>query len=111
MRCDYHKENRAVFHKPDDRRRFKAMDEAYDAVERWAAAFNKGDADAVAALYALMRPSGEHWRSTSSPGRRMSGPIFVDAARAGLRVKLGPYVLSPLSETCAIAAGHYELSR
>jgi len=36
---------------------------------------------------------------------------FFEAAQSGLRVKLGPHVLSPMSETCAIAAGHYEFTR
>jgi hypothetical protein len=35
----------------------------------------------------------------------------MEAARAGLRVRLQPHVLSPTSETCAIDAGHYEFTR
>jgi uncharacterized protein (TIGR02246 family) len=87
------------------------MREAYAVVERWAEAFNEGDADAVASLYA---PGATIWGTlaqylTTSPVDIRT--YFIEAARAGLRVKLEPYVLSPVSETCIINAGHYELSR
>ena len=87
------------------------MNEAYAILERWAQAFNEGDADAVAALYA---PGATLWGTlgqylTTSPADIRT--YFADAARAGLGVKLGSHVLSPISETCAVDAGHYEFTR
>jgi uncharacterized protein (TIGR02246 family) len=87
------------------------MSEAYGVVERWADAFNRGNADAVAALYAR---DATIWGTlaqylVTSPADVRT--YFIEAARAGLRVKLGPHVLSPISDGCAIVAGHYELSR
>ena len=87
------------------------MREAYAVVERWAEAFNEGDADAVAGLYA---PGATIWGTlaqylTTSPADVRT--YFIEAARAGLRVKLESYVLSPVSETCIINAGHYGFSR
>jgi uncharacterized protein (TIGR02246 family) len=87
------------------------MKEAYAVVECWGKAFNEGDADAVASLYA---PGATIWGTlaqkltTSSADTRT---YFFEAAHSGLQVKLGPHVLSPMSETCAIDAGHYEFSR
>jgi len=87
------------------------MKEAYAVVERWGEAFNAGNADAVASLYA---PGATIWGTlaqylTTSPADVRK--YFFEAAQSGLRVKLGPHVLSPMSETCAIAAGHYEFTR
>jgi uncharacterized protein (TIGR02246 family) len=87
------------------------MNEAYAILERWAQAFNEGDADAVAVLYA---PGATLWGTlgqylTTSPADIRT--YFAEAGRAGLRVKLGSHVLSPISETCAIDAGHYEFTR
>jgi uncharacterized protein (TIGR02246 family) len=87
------------------------MDEAYVIVKQWEAAFNRGDAGAVAALYA---PEATIWGTlaqslTTSP--RGIESYFVEAARAGLRVKLGEHILSPVSEACAVDTGHYEFSR
>jgi uncharacterized protein (TIGR02246 family) len=87
------------------------MNEAYAVVQRWAKAFNAGEPDAVAALYA---PDATIWGTLAQTLTTQPADIrsyFSEAARAGLRVKLGPYVLSPLSEICAVIAGHYELSR
>jgi hypothetical protein len=72
---------------------------------------NEGDADALAALYA---PDATLWGTlgqylTTSPADIRT--YFAEAARAGLRVKLGPHVLSPISETCVIDAGHCEFTR
>ena len=74
--------------------------------ERWEQAFNKGDATAVTALYA---PGATIWGTlaqtlTTSP--QAIETYFADAARAGLRVKLGEHVASRISETCVIDAGH-----
>jgi uncharacterized protein (TIGR02246 family) len=87
------------------------MSDAYDVVKKWAEAFNAGDAAATAALYAQ---DATIWGTqaqylTTSPADIRT--YFVEAARAGLKVKLGPHVLSPVSETCAVNAGHYEFSR
>jgi uncharacterized protein (TIGR02246 family) len=87
------------------------MNEAYAILERWAQAFNEGDADAVAALYA---PGATLWGTlgqylTTSPADIRT--YFAEAGRAGLRVKLGSHVLSPISETCVIDAGDYEFAR
>jgi hypothetical protein len=87
------------------------MTEAYAVVERWAQTFNEGDADATAALYA---PGATIWGTlaqylTTSPADIRT--YFMEAARAGLRVRLQPHVLSPTSETSAIDAGHYEFAR
>jgi uncharacterized protein (TIGR02246 family) len=87
------------------------MSDAYDVVKKWAEAFNAGDAAATAALYAQ---GATIWGTqaqylTTSPADIRT--YFVEAARAGLKVKLGPHVLSPVSETCAVNAGHYEFSR
>ena len=87
------------------------MNEAYAILERWGQAFNTGNADAVASLYA---PGATIWGTlaqhlTTSPADIRT--YFFEAAQSGLRVKLGPHVLSPISETCAIDAGHYEFTR
>ncbi|MEA2754609.1 MAG: hypothetical protein QOJ54_898 [Aliidongia sp.] len=87
------------------------MSEAYGVVKRWAEAFNEGQAAAIAALYV---PDATIWGTlaqnlATSPADVRS--YFFDAVRAGLKVKLGPHVLSPISETCAIDAGHYEFTR
>jgi uncharacterized protein (TIGR02246 family) len=87
------------------------MKEAYAVVKRWGQAFNAGDADAVSSLYA---PHATIWGTlaqylATSPAD--IGTYFIEAARAGLRVKLRPHVLSPISETCAIDAGHYDFTR
>jgi uncharacterized protein (TIGR02246 family) len=87
------------------------MSEAYTIVERWAEAFNDGEAAAVAALYA---PEATVWGTLAQQLTTAPADIrtyFLDAARAGLRVKLGPHVLSPISETCAVDAGHYDFTR
>jgi hypothetical protein len=72
------------------------MTEAYAVVERWGETFNEGDADAVARLYA---PAATIWGTlgqhlTTSPADIRT--YFIEAARAGLRVKLGPHILSPI---------------
>ena len=87
------------------------MNEASAVLERWGQAFNTGDADAVASLYA---PGATIWGTlaqylTTSPADIRT--YFFEAARSRLRVELGSHVLSPISETCAIAAGHYEFTR
>jgi uncharacterized protein (TIGR02246 family) len=87
------------------------MTEAYAVVERWSQTFNQGDADATANLYA---PGATIWGTlgqylTTSPTDIRT--YFMEAARAGLRVRLQSHVLSPSSETCAIDAGHYEFTR
>jgi hypothetical protein len=71
------------------------MSEAYTILERWGQAFNTGDADAVASLYA---PGATIWGTltqylTTSPADIRT--YFFEAARSRLRVKLGPHVLSP----------------
>ncbi len=87
------------------------MNEAYVIVERWAQFFNEGNADAIAGLYA---PEATIWGTlaqslTTSPEDIRT--YFVEAARAGLRVKLQEHVSSAISETCAVDAGQYEFSR
>jgi uncharacterized protein (TIGR02246 family) len=87
------------------------MNEAYVIVERWAQSFNEGNADAIAGLYA---PGATIWgtlaqKLTISP--KDIRTYFIEAARAGLRVKLEEHVSSVISETCAVDAGQYEFSR
>jgi uncharacterized protein (TIGR02246 family) len=87
------------------------MSEAYAVVERWGQAFNEGAAGAVAALYA---PGAAIWGTlaqtlTTSP--QAIEAYFAEAARAGLRVKLGEHVSSGISGACVIDTGHYEFTR
>jgi uncharacterized protein (TIGR02246 family) len=87
------------------------MSEAYNVVKRWAEAFNEGRAAAIAALYV---PDATIWGTLAQNLAASPTDIqtyFSEATRAGLKVKLGPHVLSPISETCAIDAGHYEFTR
>ena len=87
------------------------MDQAYAIVKQWEAAFNAGDADAVAALYT---PSATIWGTLAQDLTITSAGItsyFQQAARAGLRVKLGPHVLSPTAGAGVVDAGQYEFSR
>jgi hypothetical protein len=81
------------------------MNEAYVIVERWGQFFNEGNADAIAGLYA---PGATIWgtltqKLTISP--KDIRTYFIEAARAGLRVKLEEHVSSVISETCAVDAG------
>jgi uncharacterized protein (TIGR02246 family) len=87
------------------------MSEAYETVKRWAETFNAGEPDAVAALYA---PDATIWgtlgqKLTTKPADIMT--YFIEAARAGLKVKLGEHVSSLISETSAVDAGDYEFAR
>jgi uncharacterized protein (TIGR02246 family) len=87
------------------------IEQAYAVVERWGQAFNAGDADAVAGLYA---PGATIWGTLAQYLTTQPADIktyFLEAARAALRVKLKPHVLSPISETCAIDDGHYDFTR
>jgi|ERR1700676_3299347 len=87
------------------------MSKAYVTVERWAQSFNEGNSDAVAGLYA---PEATIWGTLGQSLTTSAGHIrdyFIEAARAGLRVKLGAHVSSPISETCAIDTGQYDFSR
>lgn len=87
------------------------MDDAYAIVQRWEAALNVGDADAVAALYA---PSATIWGTLAQDLATTITDItsyFHQATRTGLKVKLGRHVLLPVAEVGMIDAGHYEFSR
>jgi uncharacterized protein (TIGR02246 family) len=87
------------------------MNEASVIVERWGQFFNEGNADALAGLYA---PGATIWGTLAQSLTTSAEDIrsyFVEAARAGLRVKLGEHVASEISETCAVDAGQYEFSR
>jgi uncharacterized protein (TIGR02246 family) len=87
------------------------MNDAHGVVERWAKAFNEGDAAAVAALYT---PDATIWGTLAPHLTTRPADIrtyFNEAARAGLKVRLQPHVLSPISKTCVIDAGHYEFTR
>ena len=87
------------------------MDEPYAVVKRWEAAFNAGDADAVTALYTT---PATLWGTLAQDLTSATADIksyFAQAARAGLKVKLGPHLLLPMAETGAIDSGHYEFSR
>ena len=87
------------------------MNEASVIVERWGQFFNEGNADAIAGLYA---PGATIWGTLAPSPTTTPKDIrtyFVEAARAGLRVKLGEHVASEISETCAVDAGQYEFSR
>jgi uncharacterized protein (TIGR02246 family) len=79
----------------------------YDIVERWAETFNEGEPSAVAALYAL---GATIWGTlaqslTASPDDIET--YFIQAARAGLRVKLGEHVSSLISAASAIDTGQF----
>lgn len=87
------------------------MREPYDIVREWERAFNSGVGDAVARLYA---PDAVLWGTlaselTTSPHDIRS--YFIDAALAGLKVKLGDHILRTTSSNVAIDAGHYDLFR
>ena len=87
------------------------MHEAYGVVRQWEHAFNTGVGDAVARLYA---PDAVLWGTlaaglTTSPHDIRS--YFIDAALAGLKVRLGEHVLRAVSGAVAIDAGHYDLFR
>ena len=87
------------------------MDEAYAVVKQWEAAFNAGDAEAVTALFT---PSATIWGTLAQDLTTSTADIrsyFVQAGRAGLKVKLGPHVLLPMAESGTIDSGHYEFSR
>ena len=87
------------------------MDDAYAVVERWAETFNAGDVSAITALYA---PEATIWGTlghviTTQPDEIRS---YFDAAfRAGLKVKLQPFVIHAFGDDGVIVAGHYEFSR
>jgi uncharacterized protein (TIGR02246 family) len=85
--------------------------QSYDVIERWADYFNRGDAAALAALYA---PEATIWgtlgQSITSQPAEITG-YFEAAFRAGLTVKLQAHVLQPISDESAIIAGHYEFAR
>lgn len=87
------------------------MNEAYGVVERWAQAFNAGEAERIAALYAegavLWGTLAQHLTTS----RAEIAAYFAEAARAGLKVQLKPFVVSPASDDFAIVAGHCEFSR
>jgi uncharacterized protein (TIGR02246 family) len=87
------------------------MPEPYITVERWAQAFNAGDASAVAALYV---PDAVIWGTlgqtlTTTPQDIKS--YFVEAARTGLKTTLGQHVVSQISENCIVDTGHYDFIR
>jgi|SRR4030088_2633244 uncharacterized protein (TIGR02246 family) len=87
------------------------MAEAYEIVKRWAEIFNAGEPDAVAALYA---PDATIWGTLGQKLTTKPADIrtyFIEAARAGLKVKLGEHVSSLISETSAVDAGDYEFAR
>ena len=87
------------------------MNEAYVTVERWGQSFNEGNADAIAGLYA---PGATLWGTLGQSLTISADGIqryFVEAGRAGLKVKLADHVLSAISETCAIDAGQYDFAR
>jgi hypothetical protein len=87
------------------------MNDAYAVVERWAEAFNEGDAAGVAALYAA---DATIWGTlaqtlTTSPAR--SSTTSPRPPSPDLRVRLGEHVWSLISATSAIDTGHYEFTR
>lgn len=87
------------------------MREPYDTIREWERAFNSGSGEAVARLYA---PDAVLWGTLAGELTTSSHDIrsyFIDAALAGLRVKLGDHVLRNASANVAIDAGHYDLFR
>jgi hypothetical protein len=77
------------------------MSGPYVIVERWAETFNEGEPSAVAALYAL---GATIWGTLAQSLTTTPDDIetyFIQAARGGLRVKLGEHVSSLISATCA----------
>lgn len=87
------------------------MRDPYDAVREWERAFNSGVGDAVARLYT---PDAVLWGTlardlTTSP-YDIRG-YFIDAALAGLKVKLRDHVLQTMPGGVAIDAGRYDLFR
>jgi uncharacterized protein (TIGR02246 family) len=90
---------------------FFSMREPYAVVESWAENFNAGDVAAIAALYA---PDATIWGTlgqylTTQPAEIRS--YFGEAFRAGLKVKLQPFVIHTIGGDGVIVAGHYEFSR
>ena len=87
------------------------MREPYDTIRDWERAFNSGNGDVVARLYA---PDAVLWGTLASGPTTSPHDIrgyFIDAALAGLRVRLGEHVLRTVSHSAAIDAGHYDLFR
>src|ERR1700676_2801990 len=87
------------------------MSEPYAVVKRWAETFNAGEPDAVAALYA---PDATIWGTLGQKLTARPADIrtyFIEASRAGLKVKLGEHISSLMSETSAVDAGDYEFTR
>jgi uncharacterized protein (TIGR02246 family) len=87
------------------------MSEAYAVVERWADTFNAGDVTAIAALYA---PEATIWGTLGQYLTTQPAEIrdYFDATfRAGLKVKLQPFVIHAFGDDGVIVAGHYEFSR
>lgn len=87
------------------------MREPYETIREWERAFNSGTGEAAARLYA---PDAVLWGTlasdlTTSP-HDLRG-YFIDAALAGLKVRLGRHVLQNISDTTMVDAGHYELFR
>jgi uncharacterized protein (TIGR02246 family) len=110
VQAGYHK-SAAVIDKRKTLLEICAMNEAYAVVQRWAETFNAGEPDAVAALYA---PDATIWGTLGqklTTGLTDITTYFAEAARAGLKVKLGEHVLSPLSQISAVDAGEYEFTR
>jgi uncharacterized protein (TIGR02246 family) len=88
-----------------------AMSDAYSVVERWADTYNAGDVAAITALYA---PGATIWGTlgqviTTQPDEIRS--YFDSAFRAGLKVKLQPFVIHAFGDDGVIVAGHYEFSQ
>jgi uncharacterized protein (TIGR02246 family) len=87
------------------------MNEAYVIVERWGQFFNEGNADGIASLYA---PGATIWGTLGQSLTISADDIrryFIEAARAGLKVKLADHVLSAVSDTCVVDAGQYDFAR
>jgi len=70
------------------------MNEASVIVDRWGQFFNEGNAAAIAGLYAPGPRSGAPLAPSPTTTPKDIRTYFVEAARAGLRFKLGEHVAS-----------------
>lgn len=86
-------------------------EDAYGAVEQWAAAFNASDVERIVASYtpdALLLGTVSPTLASSPDDLRK---YFSPAAAAKAQVKIGEYSAIVISDSTVIFAGFYEFSR
>ena len=85
--------------------------DAYQTVERWAAAFDAGNVEAIAGLYAADASLWGTLSTTLATSQDALRRYFTAAAAAGFKVKLGDHSAVVVSDTTVVDAGQYEFSR